>query len=46
VLVSRPRGLGQFDMNDDGIVWIGTFQSRATSVVFSRTRDEHEGRRE
>jgi hypothetical protein len=46
VLVSLPRGLGQFDMNDDGIVWIGTFQSRATSVVFSRTRDEHEGRRE
>jgi hypothetical protein len=42
-LTRLPVGFGQFDMSDDGIVWIGTFQSRSTSVVFSRTRDEHDG---
>lgn len=40
VLMRLPSGLGQFDMNDDAIVWIGTFPSRSTAVVFSRTRAE------
>lgn len=42
VLMRLPSGLGQFDMNDDAIVWIGTFPSRSTAVVFSRTRGESE----
>jgi len=42
VLMRLPSGLGQFDMNDDAIVWIGTFPSRSTAVVFSRTRSESE----
>jgi hypothetical protein len=46
VLMRLPSGFGQFDMNDDGIAWIGTFQSRVTSVVFSRTRDENEDTRD
>jgi hypothetical protein len=27
-------------MNEDGVAWIGTFPSHATSVVFSRVRGE------
>ena len=41
-LMRLPIALGQFDMNDDAIVWIGTFPSRSTAVVFSRTRGESE----
>jgi hypothetical protein len=41
-LMRLPNGLGQFDMNDDAIVWIGTFSSRSTAVVFSRVRGESE----
>jgi hypothetical protein len=43
VLMRLPSGLGQLDMNDDAIVWIGTFPSRRTAVVLSRTRGESEG---
>ena len=42
MLTRLPTGFGQFDMNEDGFVWIGGFPSRATAVVFSRTRDENE----
>jgi hypothetical protein len=43
VLVALPTAFGQFDMNDEGVVWIGTFPSRATAVVFSRVRGERDG---
>jgi hypothetical protein len=36
VLTKLPIAFGQFDMNEDGVVWIGSFPSRATAVVFSR----------
>jgi len=42
VLTGLPTALGQFEMNEDGIVWIGTFPSRATSVVFSRIGGRNE----
>ena len=42
VLTRLPTVFGQFDMNDHGIVWIGTFPSRATAVVFSRTCGEND----
>jgi hypothetical protein len=42
VLTRLPTGFGQFDMNENGVVWIGSFPSRATAVVFSRTRDVNE----
>jgi len=41
-LMRLPSGLGQFDMNGDAIVWIGTFPSRSTAVVLSRIRGESE----
>ena len=41
VLTRLPTGLGQFEMNERGVVWIGSFPSRATSVVFSRIREDH-----
>ena len=34
--------LGQFEMNDEGIVWIGRFAARATAVVFSRLGSQNE----
>ena len=40
VLVALPTAFGQLDMNEDGVAWIGTFPSHATSVVFSRVRGE------
>ena len=40
-LPTVPAGLGQFEMNDDGVLWIGTFPSRATAVIFSSIRHEN-----
>ena len=42
LLMRLPNGLGQFDMNEDAIAWIGTFPSRNTAVVVSRFRSENE----
>ena len=42
VLTRLPTALGQFEMNDAGIVWIGTFAPRATAVVFSRLGGRNE----
>ena len=35
VLTRLPAVAGQLEMNEDGILWIGTFPSRATAVIFS-----------
>jgi len=45
VLSRLPRqGLfGQLDMNEEGVVWVGTFASGASSVVFSRFPQPDEG---
>ena len=42
VLTGLPTALGQFEMNDEGIVWVGRFAPRATAVVFSRTGRRNE----
>ena len=41
-LPTLPTGLGQFEMNEDGVLWIGSFPSKATAVIFSSTRHENE----
>jgi len=35
-LSRETGGLSQFDMNENGVVWIGSFQSPAKAVVFSQ----------
>ena len=42
VLTRLPATVGQFQMNEHGIVWVGTFAPRATAVVFSRIGDPNE----
>ena len=42
VLTRLPNQFGQFDMNDDGVVWIGRFAGNTSAVVFSTTGDENE----
>jgi hypothetical protein len=40
-LPTVPAGLGQFEMNEDGVLWIGSFPSRATAVIFSSIRQDN-----
>ena len=41
-LPTLPTGLGQFEMNEDGVLWIGSFPSRAAAVIFSSIRHENQ----
>ena len=43
VLTRLPAAFGQFEMNEHGIVWIGSFAPRASAVVFSRIDGRDEG---
>jgi len=40
-LSTDTSGLNQFDMNEDAVVWIGTFQGNAKAIVFSRIASEN-----
>ena len=41
-LISLPRGLGMFDMNERGVAWEGGFSGRSSAIVFSRNLQEEE----
>jgi hypothetical protein len=40
-LSKEAGGLSQFDMNETGVVWIGSFQSPAKAIVFSQFLGEN-----
>jgi hypothetical protein len=40
-LSKEVGGLSQFDMNENGVVWIGSFQSPAKAIIFSQFLGEN-----
>jgi hypothetical protein len=42
-LPTDTSGLSQFDMNENAVVWIGTFRSTVRAIVFSRIGAEDGG---
>jgi len=42
-LPTDMAGLSQFDMNQDAVVWIGSFQPNTRAIVFSRISTENGG---
>lgn len=42
ILISLPRGLGLFDMNERGVAWEGGFPGGSSAIVFSRSVQEEQ----
>ena len=42
-LSTDTSGFSQFDMNENAVVWIGSFQATARAIVFSRVGPENGG---